>query len=141
MPTLSTKTTPYYGGGQVKNPANVIRTSGAPSANIHDNLGTIAVDNAAGAVYILSSKSGGSSSWGVIKGGTGTSGQTAAMVAGTVTVTTSKVSASSIILLTNALVGGTVGTLSVGTIVAGTSFVINSSSGTDTSKVNWSIVN
>lgn len=142
MPTLSPKTTPYYGGGQVVNPANVIKTSGAPSAKIlGQGLGTLAVDNATGAVYCLASKSGSTSTWGVIRGGTGTSGQTAAMTAGTITVTTSKVAANSVILLTNALVGGTVGTLSVGTIVAGTSFVINSSSNIDTSKVNWLIVN
>jgi hypothetical protein len=46
-----------------------------------------------------------------------------------------------LIFLTNSTVGGTVGTLSVGTITAGVSFVINSSSATDTSQVNWLIIN
>ena len=68
-------------------------------------------------------------------------GQSAAMTAGSITISTTAVTASSLIFLTNALPGGTVGTLSVGTITAGTSFVINSSSATDTSKVNWWIIN
>ena len=65
----------------------------------------------------------------------------ATLSAGTVTVDNTSVTASSLIFLTNAGASGTVGTLSVGTITAGTSFVINSSSSTDTSKVNWLIVN
>jgi len=64
MPTLSPQTTPYYGGGQVLNPANVIKTSGAPSNKLtEDHLGTIAVDNSAGAAYMLMSKSGGVDTW------------------------------------------------------------------------------
>lgn len=64
MPTIAPAVTPYYGGGQVLNPADTIQTSGAPStANINHNLGTIAVDNAAGVAYILVSKSGGSATW------------------------------------------------------------------------------
>lgn len=63
------------------------------------------------------------------------------LAAGTVTVSNTSVTASSLIFLTNGGVGGTIGTLSVGTITAGTSFVINSSSSTDTSKVNWLIIN
>ena len=66
---------------------------------------------------------------------------TAALVAGTVTVSTTSVSAASKIFVTHATPGGTMGHLSQGTIVAGTSFVINSNSGTDTSTVNWWIVN
>jgi hypothetical protein len=70
-------------------------------------------------------------------------GTSAAMVAGTVTVNTTAVTASSLIFLTVNTPGGTQGTLSAPTasIVAGTSFVINSSSNTDTSTVNWWIVN
>lgn len=64
MPTLSPQTTPYYGGGQVVNPANVIKTSGAPSTKLtEDGLGTIAVDNANANAYILTSKSGGVDTW------------------------------------------------------------------------------
>ena len=64
----------------------------------------------------------------------------AVLVAGTVTVNTAEVFASDNIHLTQVVTGGTPGHLSVGTIVAGTSFVINSSSGTDTSTVFWEIV-
>jgi hypothetical protein len=68
-------------------------------------------------------------------------GTSAAMVAGTITISTTAVTASSKIFLTNAAPAGTIGVLSVGTIVAGTSFVINSSSALDTSTVNWFIIN
>jgi hypothetical protein len=65
------------------------------------------------------------------------------LVAGTATATTSAactVSGTCTYQLTNCGVSGTQGMLSVGTITAGTSFVINSSSNTDTSKVCWSIL-
>lgn len=70
-------------------------------------------------------------------------GTSAAMVAGTVTVATTAVTASSRIFLTTNTPGGTQGVLSAPTasIVAGTSFVINSSNAADTSTVNWWIVN
>jgi hypothetical protein len=68
-------------------------------------------------------------------------GVSGAMTAGTITISTTAVTASSKIFLTAVTPGGTQGFLSVGTIVAGTSFVINSSSATDTSTVNWWIVN
>lgn len=68
-------------------------------------------------------------------------GQSAAMTAGTITISTTAVTASSIIMLVHASTGGTQGILSVGTITAGTSFVINSSSATDTGTVNWWIIN
>lgn len=68
-------------------------------------------------------------------------GTSAAMTAGTITISTTAVSASSIIFLICATPGGTQGILSVGTITAGTSFVINSSEAADTSTVNWLIIN
>jgi hypothetical protein len=77
----------------------------------------------------------------IATGANASAGQSAAMTAGSITISTTAVTASSLIFLTNGLVGGTPGTLSVGTITAGTSFVINSSSGSDTSKVNWIIIN
>lgn len=73
----------------------------------------------------------------VVSGGA-TSG-TATLVAGTVTVSTAAVAAGSKILLSRQATGGTAGHLSVGTITAATSFVINSSSGTDTSTIYWRI--
>jgi hypothetical protein len=69
---MTTIPTPYYGGGQVPNPANVKRTVGAPPSTLtEDNLGTLAVDNAAGTIYGLASKSGGVDTWAVLGGGSG----------------------------------------------------------------------
>lgn len=71
MSTLSPQVTPYYGGGQVVNPSNVIQTSGPPpSAFTEDKLGSLAVDNAAHIVYGLASKVGGVNSWVVLGGPT-----------------------------------------------------------------------
>lgn len=64
----------------------------------------------------------------------------ATLVAGTVTVSNASVASGSIIQLTCGSVGGVPGLLSVGTVIASTSFVINSSSDTDTSIINWSFV-
>lgn len=68
---------------------------------------------------------------------------TATLVAGTVTVSTTAVATGSTIFLTCNTPGGTQGFLSapVASIVNGTSFVINSSAGADTSTVNWWIIN
>ena len=68
----------------------------------------------------------------------GTSG---ALASGTVTVATTAVTAASKIFLTRAVAGGTQGNLSVGTITANTSFTITSDSSSDTSTVNWLIIN
>lgn len=70
----------------------------------------------------------------------GPSAGTATLVAGTVTVNTAEVLAGDTIRMTRQATGGTVGHLSIGTITAGTSFVINSSSATDTSTILWEIV-
>ncbi len=78
---------------------------------------------------------------------------TVTLVAGTVTVATTAVTASSIIMLTRQSVGATgandLGILSVGTIVAATSFVINAWTVTnatalqtdDVSVIGWMIIN
>lgn len=231
MPTLSPQTTPYYGGGQVKNPADVLQMTSAPStADIAHNIGTLAVNTANGNMYGLVGKAGGTATWAILGGATGavatltgstgtatpsggniqiagtanqvttaasgatvtlslpnaitapgsitatttitatlgnitatngnlslaTAGNkiaiatganasigTATLVGGTVTVSTTAVTASSLIFVSRNTAGGTPGNLNAPTasIVAGTSFVINSSSGTDTSTVNWWIVN
>lgn len=67
---------------------------------------------------------------------------TATLVGGTVTVSTTAVAANSIVMLTRNTPGGTIGDLTapVASLVAATSFVINSASGTDTSTVNWWII-
>jgi hypothetical protein len=68
-------------------------------------------------------------------------GTSVAMTAGSVTVATTAVTAASKIFVTPATPGGTQGNLSIGTVTAGVSFVINSDSGTDTSTVNYLIIN
>lgn len=64
---------------------------------------------------------------------------TATLVAGAVTIANTSVTANSIIRVFNVSKAGTAGALSV-TLTAGTSFTINSTSGTDTSKVYYEIV-
>lgn len=66
---------------------------------------------------------------------------TSTLVAGTVTVSTTAAATASKIFVTVVTPGGTQGFLSVPTIVNGTSFTINSTSATETSTVNWWIVN
>jgi hypothetical protein len=63
----------------------------------------------------------------------------ATLVGGTVTVSTTAVTATSRILLTTNNPGGTPGAVYVSARVAGTSFTITSTSGTDTSDVVWAI--
>lgn len=75
-----------------------------------------------------------------IKTGTNSKAGTATLVAGTVTVANTSVTANSIIMLTSQVNGGTPGFLRVTAKTAGTSFVITSSSGTDTSTVAWHII-
>jgi hypothetical protein len=70
---------------------------------------------------------------------TGLSRGTSTLVAGTVTVATSEIQTGDSVILTHLTTGGAVGTLTLGAIVNGTSFVVNSSSGTDTSVVAWQI--
>lgn len=65
---------------------------------------------------------------------------TAVLVGGTVTVANTSVTTNSRIFLTSQVNGGTPGFLRIGAITAATSFVITSSSVTDTSTVAWFIV-
>lgn len=68
-------------------------------------------------------------------------GTSAAMIGGTVTISTNKVTASSIIFVSRKTIGGTAGNLSIANVVANTSFDIISDSGTETSTINWWLVN
>jgi hypothetical protein len=80
----------------------------------------------------------------VIASGANASVGTATLGAGgTVIVATTTVTASSIIYISVNTPGGTQGIISAPTasIIAGTSFVINSSEAADTSTVNWMIIN
>lgn len=65
---------------------------------------------------------------------------TVTLAGGTGTVNTSEILAGDVVRVSRTLAGGTLGHLSVGTITPGTSFVINSSSGGETSTVAWEIV-
>jgi hypothetical protein len=75
-----------------------------------------------------------------VKEGTNAKMGTATLVAGTVTVSTTAVTANSRIFLTAQSTGGTPGALRVSARSAGTSFTITSTSSTDTSLVAWFIV-
>ena len=74
-----------------------------------------------------------------IKEGTNATMGTGTLVAGSLTVNTNKVTASSRIFYSVSTAGGTQGFLSY-TISAGTSFTITSTSATDTSSINWIII-
>lgn len=75
-----------------------------------------------------------------VKEGTNACMGTATLVAGTVTVSTTAVTANSRIFLTIQSNGGTVGAVYVSARSAGTSFTITSTSGSDTSTVAWLLV-
>jgi len=74
------------------------------------------------------------------EGGAAARSGTATLVAGTVTVNTTGVTANSRIYLTAQTSGAAPGALRISARVAGTSFTITSTSGTDTSLVAWLIV-
>ncbi|MFM9637594.1 glycosyl hydrolase family 28-related protein [Streptomyces turgidiscabies] len=76
----------------------------------------------------------------VPSGGTAARMGTAVMAAGTVTVNTTAITASSVVQLTTQTPGGTVGAPYVNARTAGASFVIKSTSATDTSTVGWRIL-
>ena len=64
----------------------------------------------------------------------------AVLVAGEVTVSNTEVTANTRIFLSHANTSGTLGHLYISARVAGTSFTITSSSNTDTSTVNWLLI-
>lgn len=76
-----------------------------------------------------------------IKSGTNAkAGTSAAMVAGTISVSTTAITANSVVILTQKAIGGTPGALYVSSISIGSGFTIKSTSSTDTSTVNWIIM-
>ena len=82
---------------------------------------------------------GGSSKNTYVKVGTNQAYGTSTLSGGTVTVSNTLIKADSLVYLTACVEGGTRGSLSVGTRVAGTSFVINSTNVLDTSTVCYEI--
>lgn len=73
------------------------------------------------------------------KSGTGQRAGNATLVAGTVTVTNTSVTANTVITLTRKTAGGTIGNLSY-TVSAGASFTINSDNALDTSVVSYHLL-
>ena len=138
MPTLPHSSSPYYGGGQVPNPSNVIQTTGAPSAAaIENTLGTLAVDNANANLYGLCSLSGGTATWyllggasmGAFTGLTGDNLGTAVpapnvIVAGTANQITTSGAASTLTLKLPAVVVAPGTLASTTTLAAGTSLAV-----------------
>jgi len=137
--------------GNVTNPStNYVSTSGT-SMNIGVNgaAGAVLVYDNVGAASVVKFNSvanGGKASlnYGLIvsKSGANASMGTATLVAGVVTVNTTAVNTNCKILLTMNTPGGTVGYQYAKTadIVSGTSFKITSTSNTDTSTVNWFVI-
>lgn len=76
----------------------------------------------------------------LIKGGSNATAGSAVLVAGDVVVSTTKVTANSLIFLTKNVLGGTAGRIEVSARTPGTSFTIHSSSVLDTGTVAWLIV-
>jgi hypothetical protein len=73
--------------------------------------------------------------------GTNASAGTGTLSGGTVTISTSVVTANSLIFLTDTANGANLGILSVGTKSAGASFVVNSSNVLDAGTFNWLVIN
>jgi len=118
MPTISPQTTPYYGGGQVVNPANVLQVTTTPSTVLtEDKLGTLAINNASALAYILVSKSGGVNTWALIESGGGGGSFATVTSAGNITITGSGSG-----FVTNPVVGTTGGSpiIANGRIVSAT---------------------
>jgi hypothetical protein len=64
---------------------------------------------------------------------------TATLVGGTIAVANTTVTANTRVFISRSTTGGTEGTLST-TQINATSFTVNSTSGTDTSTVNWLLI-
>ncbi len=71
---------------------------------------------------------------------TGASQGSCTLASGTCTVSTTEILTGDTVRLSRQATGGTLGNLSVGTITNATSFVVNSSSASDTSVVFWEII-
>jgi hypothetical protein len=74
-----------------------------------------------------------------IKEGSNARMGTATLVGGTVVVANTSVTTATRVFISRSTTGGTEGTLST-TLINGTSFTVNSTSGTDTSSVNWLLI-
>lgn len=137
--SLAATTTVTAGTGITSTTGNIVATAGAVNAgtSMTATLGNITATNGNVVLGTAGNK------LSIATGANASMGTSVAMTAGTVTVSTTAVTASSKIFLSANTPGGTQGVLSAPTasIVAGTSFVINSSNAADTSTVNWLIIN
>lgn len=124
---LNLKATGVAFAGKVLNISSTSTSSSSTALAIATGVGSTSLDIGSGKLKITAS--------------TNTAVGSSVLVGGTVTVSNTSVTANSKIFLTAGVAGGTQGILSVGTITAGTSFVINSTSELDTSTINWLIIN
>jgi hypothetical protein len=126
-----------------------IAITSSTTAKINASLAIVDGTQGTGKVFV--SDANGTGSWSsaptfsklnITTGSNATVG-TSTLSGGTVTVSTTAVTASSKIFLTDATTGAltNIGTPTVGTVTAGVSFVINSSNVLDTSNINWLIIN
>lgn len=121
-------------GNKVTQYANVFDMTNGSTLNLENNKGrTISGVPSSTSGFTTTVQLGNQYSYGVLNG-------TARLVNGTVTVSTTEVLTGDQILLTRvASDGSALGHLSLGTITNKTSFVINSSSATDTTFIYWEI--
>lgn len=117
-----------------------LTTSGAGSITVTNRYGVYQDDSAAVNFFAGDVRVGTAGKGLFIKEGSNAKMGTAVLVGGTVTVSTTAVGTNSRIFLCSNVDGGTPGFLRVTTITNATSFVITSSSGTDTSTVAWIII-
>lgn len=165
-----------YEGVRAQAPPNVTVALTNPGSNQKRvRIGDIQINKSTNTVYILTSITAGAQLWSVTgltngnlvfpnagnkiitpaASNTATAGSnafgTVTLVSGTITVTTTAVTASSLIFISRMSVGSStaLGQLTVGTVTAGTSFVINAATqatpgtplATDLSVVCWQIIN
>jgi len=148
--SLTTTTTLTGGTGITATTGNIVATAG----NISTTAGSISSHTTLTAGTGITATTGnitatnGNLSLGtagnklsIATGSNASLGTSSALSSGNVTVATTAVTSSSKIFLTRAVAGGTLGNLSVGTISAGVNFTITCDSSSDTSTVNWLIIN
>jgi hypothetical protein len=135
-------TVPYYGGGQVPDPANVLTMKVAPSSSaVHNKIGTIAVNTALSNAYILVNKTSTTATWALVGGASGSvdmltpdSGGAVSPSAGNITVAggSGVSTAGTANTVTFNVVGGglkTVVLTAAGNAATNTSYVNNNSTG------------
>lgn len=115
--------------------------AGIPGAPTASGFRVFSVNDANGKAVLYAKFSSGANM--VLAAEAGTTGAvavgTATLSAGSVTVSNANVTANSIIRVWNKTIGGTPGAYSISAKTAGTSFTIASSSGSDTSVVQWEV--